>query len=69
MIEITQLTKKYNVGKQNELEVLKAIDLKVNTGEMIAVMGRSGAGKSTLLHILACLDTPTKGKYSLNGVV
>jgi len=67
MIDLVQLTKKYNLGKPNELRVLNNIDMKINAGEMVAVMGRSGAGKSTLLHILACLDVATKGKYVFNG--
>lgn len=57
-----KINKKYSLGKQ-ELEILKAIDLNIEKGEMVAIMGPSGSGKTTLLNILGCLDQATGGKY------
>src|ERR1051325_12217985 len=54
------------MGKQ-ELQVLKGIDLDIYKNEYVALMGPSGSGKSTLMNILGCLDSPTAGKYVLNG--
>jgi len=54
------------MGK-NELPVLKGISLDINKNEYVALMGPSGSGKSTLMNIIGCLDTPTGGKYILNG--
>jgi lipoprotein-releasing system ATP-binding protein len=61
-----QLAKVYTTGA-GDLQVLKGIDLTVERGEMIAIIGRSGAGKSTLLHLLGLLDTPTSGSLTYNG--
>ncbi len=62
LIETKNLVKTYNKGKENELEVLHGINLKIKEGEFTTITGPSGSGKSTLLHILGCLDTPTSGK-------
>lgn len=67
LIATQQLTKTYQVG-QNCVYALREIDLQINRGEHIALMGPSGSGKSTLMHLLGCLDKPTKGNYLLNGL-
>lgn len=66
IILLEKICKSYYLGK-NELQVLKNIDLTINPNEYVALMGPSGSGKSTLMNILGCLDTPTSGKYVLNG--
>ena len=66
MIQVTGLCKSYPMGTKR-LEVLKGIDLAINSGEFVAVMGASGSGKSTLLNILGLLDTYDRGRYHLNG--
>lgn len=67
MIKLTNITKIYNQGRKNEKAAINNINLEINKGEMIAIMGKSGAGKSTLLNILGCLDSPTEGSYYLMG--
>jgi putative ABC transport system ATP-binding protein len=67
MIEISAVTKIYHLG-ETEVRALDGVDLYIGKGEMTAVMGPSGSGKSTLLAILGCLDVPTGGTYSLDGV-
>ena len=59
------LKKTYEVGSQ-KVKALNGINLSVNKGEFISIMGPSGSGKTTLMNIIGCLDTPTKGLYSLN---
>lgn len=63
IIKLKNINKKYNLGRPSEVYALKNINLSVNKGEMIAVIGPSGSGKSTLLHILGCLDKATEGEY------
>ncbi len=67
MIEIKNLTKTYNYKKSNAFTALKDISLKIEDGEMLAIVGKSGAGKSTLLHIIGCIDTFEKGEYTIDG--
>ena len=66
LIELHDIKKSYWMGK-NELEVLHGISMQVERGEFIAMMGPSGSGKSTTMNILGCLDTPTSGRYLLDG--
>jgi putative ABC transport system ATP-binding protein len=67
VIQTDKITKTYVTGS-NEVHALRGVDLKVTEGELVAVMGTSGSGKSTLMNMLGCLDTPTSGSYTLDGV-
>jgi putative ABC transport system ATP-binding protein len=66
VISIEKLSKDYFLGQQR-VSVLKSLDLYIQQNEYVALMGPSGSGKSTLMNIIGCLDTPTSGKYILNG--
>jgi putative ABC transport system ATP-binding protein len=66
IINIKGITRDFQLGSET-VNVLKGIDLVINKGEYVALMGPSGSGKSTLMNILGCLDTPTSGSYILNG--
>jgi putative ABC transport system ATP-binding protein len=66
VIHLEEIKKNYIMGRQ-ELQVLKGISLDILRNEYVALMGPSGSGKSTLMNILGCLDSPTSGKYILNG--
>jgi len=66
MIRLEGITKVYPMGNRR-LEVLRGIDLQVERGAMVAIMGPSGSGKSTMLNIIGCLDRPTAGRYLLDG--
>ena len=66
IIHLEKIRKSYFLGK-NELPVLKGIDIDIFKNEYVALMGPSGSGKSTLMNILGCLDSPSGGKYILNG--
>ena len=66
MILLKDIVKIYFLGKL-ELEVLKGINVNIENGEMVAIMGSSGSGKTTLLNIIGCLDIPTSGSYCLDG--
>ncbi|MEI8053575.1 MAG: ABC transporter ATP-binding protein [Bacteroidota bacterium] len=66
IIHLENILKSYFLGK-NELQVLKGINMEINKNEYVALMGPSGSGKSTLMNIIGCLDSPSGGKYILNG--
>ena len=67
LIELRGVSKVYGVG-QAVMEALCGIDLRIDEGEFVAVMGPSGSGKSTCMNILGCLDTPTAGRYAFKGI-
>ena len=67
VIDIHGVKKIYKTGS-NEVMALRGIDLTVRQGELVGIMGSSGSGKSTLMNILGCLDVPTEGAYSLDGI-
>ncbi len=66
-IKFNSIEKKYNFGTTSEVHALRGINLEIERGETLAILGKSGSGKSTLLHILGCLDNATSGSYSLDG--
>lgn len=66
IIDIKAIKRDFKMGSET-VKVLKGVDLQIERGDYVALMGPSGSGKSTLMNILGCLDTPTSGYYSLNG--
>ena len=66
LIKTEDLWKVYELGAE-KIPAVQSVNLDVAKGEYIAIMGPSGSGKSTLMNLIGCLDTPTKGKYFLNG--
>jgi len=67
LIEITHITKRYEMG-DNVVMALQDVNLKIERGEYLSIMGPSGSGKSTFMNILGCLDTPSIGEYKFRGV-
>jgi putative ABC transport system ATP-binding protein len=66
LIQMQDIWRTYEMGLE-QVHALRGVSLKINKGEYVAIVGPSGSGKSTLMNIIGCLDTPTKGKYWLNG--
>jgi putative ABC transport system ATP-binding protein len=67
VIRVEGLRRVYSTGK-TQVQALRGVDLTIDRGEMVAIMGASGSGKSTMMNILGCLDQPTDGRYLLDGV-
>jgi ABC-type antimicrobial peptide transport system, ATPase component len=68
IIEMNKITKSFFIGKENQLDILKDIDINVQKGEFIAIVGASGSGKSTLMNIIGVLDRQTSGQYVLDEI-
>jgi putative ABC transport system ATP-binding protein len=66
MLELENITKVYKAG-QSEVPALRGISCRIESGEMVSIIGPSGSGKSTLMNIIGCLDKPTSGRYRLDG--
>ena len=66
LIQLEEVTKTYDAG-ENAVQALRGVDVAIQEGEFVAIIGPSGSGKSTLMHILGCLDSPSEGKYWLDG--
>ena len=69
MLEIQNVSKTFNAGTVNEKTALNGLNLKLNEGDFVTVIGGNGAGKSTLLHILACIDNYQEGEYTIDGTL
>ena len=67
LIDIKDIYKIYNEGKESEVRALDGVTLQINKGEFVAIVGQSGSGKSTMMNVLGCLDVPTYGEYYLDG--
>ena len=67
MIKLKGISKIYNKKKSNEFYALDKVNVEINKGELVAIIGKSGAGKSTMMHIIGCIDDFEEGTYELNG--
>jgi putative ABC transport system ATP-binding protein len=67
IIVVEDLWRTYDMGSEQQVQALRGVSLRIKRGEYVAIMGPSGSGKSTLMNLIGCLDTPSKGKYWLNG--
>lgn len=68
VIEMTNITKSFYIGKPNQLNILKNININITKGEFVSIVGESGSGKSTLMNIIGALDRQTSGQYILDGI-
>jgi putative ABC transport system ATP-binding protein len=68
VIELDRVQRVYRITDELEVRALDGVSLRVENGELLAIMGSSGSGKSTMMHILGCLDAPTAGRYMLDGL-
>jgi len=67
LIRLQNISRRYQMGAET-IHALREVTLEIQRGEYVAIMGPSGSGKSTLMNLIGCLDTPTSGRYELNGV-
>src|SRR5512144_1979327 len=67
LIRLHKISRRYQMGTET-IHALREVSLEIQRGEYVAIMGPSGSGKSTLMNLIGCLDTPTSGRYELNGV-
>ncbi|MGA2651840.1 MAG: ABC transporter ATP-binding protein [Terracidiphilus sp.] len=67
VIVVEDLWRTYDMGSEQQVQALRGISMRIKHNEYVAIMGPSGSGKSTLMNLIGCLDTPSKGKYWLNG--
>ena len=67
VIVVEDLWRTYDMGSEQQVQALRGISVRIRHNEYVAIMGPSGSGKSTLMNLIGCLDTPSKGKYWLNG--
>ena len=67
VIEVENLWRTYDMGSEQQVQALRGVSLRIKNHEYVAIMGPSGSGKSTLMNLIGCLDTPSRGRYWLNG--
>ena len=67
VIVVEDLWRTYDMGLEQQVQALRGVSMQIKHNEYVAIMGPSGSGKSTLMNLIGCLDTPSKGKYWLNG--
>jgi putative ABC transport system ATP-binding protein len=69
VIVVEDLWRTYDMGSEQQVQALRGVSMRIKHNEYVAIMGPSGSGKSTLMNLIGCLDTPSKGKYWLNGLL
>ena len=67
IIVVEDLWRTYDMGSEQQVQALRGVSVRIKRNEYVAIMGPSGSGKSTLMNLIGCLDTPSKGRYWLNG--